>query len=119
MAETEKLTPVEYLDRFFDELRNEVRSNPELANRLVRSLGATVTFDLAEAPDAANPFIAASEMERPKFVALYSKMKIGQLKKLLRTNNLATVVDMRGKSASQLVDLLYSRAHAKVGERKI
>lgn len=119
MAESEKLTPVEYLDRFFDELRSEVRTNPQLANRLVRSLGATVTFDLDDAPDAANPFIAAAELDQAGFIALYSKLKLGQIKKILRTNNLATGVDMRDQTASELIDMLYARASAKVGERRL
>ena len=45
MAESTRLTPVEYLDRFFDELRAEVRSNPQLAARLVKALGGEVVFD--------------------------------------------------------------------------
>jgi hypothetical protein len=38
MGEGPQLTPVEYLDRFFDELRDEVRSNPKFAARLVEML---------------------------------------------------------------------------------
>lgn len=119
MAESEKVTPVQYLDRFFDELRNEVRNNPDLANRLVRAMGATVKFELEDAADAANPFITAAETSRAEFFAVYSQLKLTQIKKILRQNNLATTVDMRGKDAGALVDMMYDRAKTKLGERKL
>jgi hypothetical protein len=36
---------------------------------------------------------------------------------VLKDNNLATRVDMTGKSVSQLVEMLYERASSKVRER--
>ena len=45
MGEDQGLNPIEYLDRFFDELRAEVRSNPKLAARLVKALGGNVVFE--------------------------------------------------------------------------
>ena len=55
MAEDKRLTPAEYLDRFFDELRAEVRSNPKLAERLTRALGGEVVFGDELKADLANP----------------------------------------------------------------
>jgi hypothetical protein len=45
-------------------------------------------------------------------------MKLSEIKKVLKENNLATRVDMNGKNADQLVEMLYTRAAAKVHERK-
>lgn len=118
MAKSERLDPVAYLDRFFDELRNEVRSNPKLASRLVKALGADVVFEDEDKADVANPFVLAAEGDKARFMSVFSSMKVAQIKKVLRENNLATAVDMRGKSAAQLVDLLYARAADKVSERQ-
>ena len=45
MAEDPRLDAIAYLDRFFDEIRDEVRSNPKLASRLVKAMGAQVLFE--------------------------------------------------------------------------
>lgn len=118
MAEDQRLNAAEYLDRFFDELRAEVRSNPKLAERLVRSLGGQVVFDDETRADTANPYALAGAADKPRFYAVFGAMKPGQIRKVLREHNLATTVDMTGKSAQQLIDMMYERATTKVGERK-
>ena len=118
MAEDPRLTPAEYIDRFFDELRQEVRSNPELAARLVKALGGSVVFDDDAKADIANPYVLAAGGDKARFLSVFGSMKPAQVKQVLRTHNLATRVDMAGKTVGQLLDLMYERAHAKVGERK-
>jgi hypothetical protein len=118
MAESPGLTPVEYIDRFFDELRAEVRSNPALAARLVKALGGNVVFENEAKAEVANPYALAAEGDRARFLAVFGTMKLGEIKKVLKDNNLATRVDMTGKNADQLVDMLYTRASRKVHERK-
>ena len=118
MAEDQRLNATEYLDRFFDELRAEVRSNPKLAERLVRAMGGQVVFADETRAEVANPYVLAGAESKPRFYAVFAAMKPGQIRKVLRDNNLATTVDMTGKSAQQLVDMLYERALAKVSERK-
>ncbi len=118
MAEDSRLNPVEYLDRFFDELRDEVRSNPRLASRLVKALGGTVVFDDETKADVANPYIIAANGDRTHFYSVFGGLKPNQIKQILRENNLATRIDMAGKSNSQLVDMLFERAATKVSERK-
>ena len=117
MAESPRLTPVEYIDRFFDELRAEVRSNPKLAARLVKALGGNVVFEDETKADVANPYQLATA-GKSNFMSVFGKLKLPELKKVLKDNNLATRVDMNGKSAEQLVDMLYDRAAMKVSERK-
>lgn len=117
MGEGPGLTPVEYLDRFFDELRAEVRSNPKLAERLVKALGGNVVFDDEAKAEIANPYLLATG-PKARFLAVFAGMKPGEIKKILKDNNLATKVDMNGKSADQLVEMMHARATAKVQERK-
>jgi hypothetical protein len=117
MAENPGLSAVEYIDRFFDELRAEVRSNPKLAARLVKALGGEVVFESDAKAEVSSPYQLAAQGKQ-RFYAVYSAMKAADIKKVLRQNNLATTVDMNGKTPAQLVDMLYDRAAMKVGERK-
>ena len=118
MAENQKLTPVEYLDRFFDELRDEVRSNPKLAARLVKALGGEVVFEDQAKADIANPYVLAAQGSKAKFLSVFGVMKLSELKRVLKNNNLATRVDMNGKNADQLAEMLFERASSKVKERR-
>jgi hypothetical protein len=118
MAEDSRLTPADYLDRFFDELREEVRANPKLAARLVKALGGTVVFEDETRADIANPYTLAAAGSKSRFYSVFATMKPNQVKKVLRDNNLATPVDMAGKSVAQLIDMMFDRASSKVSERK-
>jgi hypothetical protein len=117
MAENSRLTPVDYLDRFFDELRSEVRSNPKFAARLVKALGGEVVFEDEAKAEVANPYALASKGSKAQFLSVFGGMKAADLKRVLKDNNLATRVDMNGKSVGQLVEMLYERASSKVRER--
>ncbi|HEX5007177.1 MAG TPA: hypothetical protein VFV70_08705 [Hyphomonadaceae bacterium] len=118
MAENQRLTPVEYLDRFFDELRDEVRSNPKLAARLAKALGGEVVFEESARIDVANPYALAAQGSKAEFLSVFGSMKLPEIKRVLRNNNLATRVDMAGKSAGQLAEMLFERASSKVKERR-
>ena len=118
MAENPGLTASEYLDRFFDELRDEVRANPKFASRVVKALGGNVIFENEARADVANPYILAANGSKSQFYSTFASMKIGQIRQVLRDNNLATRLDMAGKSPEQLIDMLFDRASSKVNERK-
>jgi hypothetical protein len=118
MAEDQRLSPVDYIDRFFDEIRTEIRSNPRLAARLVTALGGNVVFEDAAKADVANPFVLAASGSKARFYSVFASMKPAQIRKVLKENNLATSIDMGGKNAEQLVDMLFNRVSAKVDERK-
>lgn len=118
MAEDSGLTASEYLDRFFDELRDEVRSNPRFASRVVKALGGNVVFENETRGDVANPYILAANGSKSQFYTTFATMKTNQIKQVLRENNLATRLDMAGKSSEQLIDMLFERASSKVNERK-
>ena len=118
MAENTGLTATDYLDRFFDELRDEVRSNPRFASRVVKALGGNVVFEDETRGDVANPYILAANASKSQFYTTFGTMKANQIKQVLRENNLATRLDMAGKSTEQLIDMLFERASSKVNERK-
>lgn len=118
MAKSQGLSPVEYIDRFFDELRSEIRSNPRLAARLVKVLGGNVVFEDTARLEAANPLELAARGDRALFNSVFGPMKAAELRKVLKDHNLATQVDMSGKSAEQLMTMLYMRASRKIGERR-
>ncbi len=117
MAEDPGLSAVEYIDRFFDELRTEIRSNPKLAAKLVKALGGNVVFADEAKADISSPYALASGPKQ-RFYSVYGALKAPEIKKVLKQHNLATTVDMNGKTPAQLVDMLYERASAKVGERR-
>jgi hypothetical protein len=118
MAQDTRLTPVEYLDRFFDELRDEVRSNPKLAARLVKALGGEVVFEEQAKAEVANPYALAAQGSKTKFLSVFGSLKLSEIKRVLKDNNLATRVDMNGKNAGQLAEMLFDRASSKVKERR-
>jgi hypothetical protein len=118
MAQGPGLTPVEHIDRFFDELGAEVRSNPALAARLVKALGGNVVLEDETRADVANPYALAASATKPQFFAVFGAIKLAQLKKVLKDHNLATRVDMNGKAADQLVAMMYEGTLNKVSERR-
>lgn len=118
MVQDSGLTATEYLDRFFDELRDEVRANPRFASRVVKALGANVVFENEAKADVANPYILAANGSKSQFYSTFATMKASQIRQVLRENNLATRLDMAGKTNEQLIDMLFDRASSKVNERK-
>ena len=108
---------LEALDRFLEELRREFRSNPEFAYRVVKSLGAEVTFEGKLAAKLLNPRELVSTKSEPDAKRVLSGLSLTDLKTIAKTNNLATAVDVKGKKAEELVTMIYDRALAKAQER--
>lgn len=105
------------LDRFLEELRREFRANPEFAHRVVKSLGAEVVFEGKLAAKLLNPRELVSGKPEEIARATLSALSLTELKALAKTNNLATSVDVKGKTKEDLVDMVYMRALAKAQER--
>lgn len=118
MAEDSRLDPVAYLDRLFDVIREEARQNPKFADRLVKAMGGKVVFADEAKSSVANPYMLAGNATKAHFYSVFASMKPNEIKRVIRDNNLATTLDMRGKSAAQLIDMMYERARMKVTERK-
>ena len=109
---------LEALDRFLEELRREFRANPEFAHRVVKSLGAEVSFEGKLAAKLLNPRELVSTKSEEAAKAVLSSLSLTELKTLAKTNNLATAVDVKGRSREELVEMVYARALAKSEERK-
>lgn len=118
MTDVRDTDAVAALDRFFDELRMEVRSNPELAHRLVKALGATVSFESAMAAKLLNTRELAGTTDEPTFRATLEALSLAEIKSVLKSNNLASPVDMKGLKKPELIDMAYRRALAKANERR-
>ena len=108
---------LEALDRFLEELRREFRANPEFAYRVVKSLGAEVSFEGKLAAKLLNPRELVSTKSEADAKRVLSGLSVTELKTVAKTNNLATSVDVKGLKADDLVSLIYSRALAKAQER--
>ena len=105
------------LDRFFEELRLEIRANPPLAARLVKAIGAEVTFEAMLAAKLVNPRELATTSDEAGFRAAFAAMTLAEIKTVLKAHNLASPVDMKGLKAPELIDMAYRRAVAKAAER--
>lgn len=105
------------LDRFLDVLRREIRDNPELAQRLVEAIGAEVSFDAEHAADLFSPVATYAEEGEAGVRRIAESLADADLRAVLKRCNLATPVDMKGRSGPELVDLLVRRAGDKLAER--
>ena len=108
---------LEALDRFLEELRREFRSNPEFAHRVVKSLGAEVSFEGKLAAKLLNPRELVATKSEDDAKRVLSALSLTDLKTIAKTNNLATAIDVKGKKAEDLVSMIYDRALAKAQER--
>jgi len=118
MSEPADRDYVAALDRFFDELRMEVRANPDLAHRLVKALGAEVTFESAQAAKLLNARELAGTASEATFRSTLDALTLAQIKAVLKANNLASSVDMKGVKKPDLIDMAYQRARAKADEKR-
>ncbi|MEO0881140.1 MAG: hypothetical protein AAFY34_00285 [Pseudomonadota bacterium] len=106
------------LDRFFDEMRMEIRTNPDLAHRLVKALGASVTFESALSTKLLNLRELAGTTDEATFRSTLEALSLAQIKSVLKSNNLASSIDLKALKKPDLIDLAYVRALAKVNEKR-
>lgn len=111
-------TPSEALDDFLEVLRREFRDNPEFALRAVKALGASIEFRGESAATLISPLelIEAKGVDSTK--QTLSSFSANELKKIAKTHNLATPIDMKGLAAEGIVELLIQRASRKISERR-
>lgn len=116
MDDGSRIDALTYLDRFFDVVREEARSNPTFSARLVEALGGDVVFPGDDRVALLNPLKLAAKGEAHLRDAL-DGLKLSELKAVLKAHNLATAVDMRGLSVEQLTAMLVERALTRLSER--
>lgn len=108
---------MEAIDRMLEEIRREFAANPEFAARVVRALGAEVTFSAEDAQKLLNPIELASRKAPVDSANELAKLTAADLKKIAKSFNLATASDMKGKSAYEIAELIDKRARIKIAER--
>jgi len=110
--------PGEALNDFFELLRREFDSDPELAYRAVKALGVKVELRGSKAADVLNPLelIAADGSDDAR--ETLRSFSAAELKKIAKNNNLATSIDMNGRDETGLIDLILTRAANKIAERR-
>lgn len=117
MEEDPQLDALDYLDRFFEEIRRHARQDAEFAARLVKALGGEVVFEADRAVDIVNPLELAATSSREKFDAVFETMTLAQIKAVMKKHNLGTTVDAKGLAKPALIEMLHARAVAKARER--
>ena len=110
-------TPAEALTDFLEVLRREFESNPELAHRAVKALGASIELRGSDAAKALNPLELVHHKGAEEARTTLSTFSISELKKIATTSNLATSIDLKNKDSEAIVQLIVSRASNKIAER--
>lgn len=111
-------TAAEALDDFLEVLRREFHDNPEFALRAVKALGATIEFRGENAAVLINPLELLETQGQEATVETLNSFSAAELKKIAKTHNLATSIDLKGQTADQIVELLIRRATQKISERR-
>lgn len=115
---SDSIDVLDALDRFLEELRREFRSNPEFAHRVVKSLGAEVSFEGKYAAKLLNPRDLVSSKSETEAKRILGSLTATELKSVAKTNNLATQVDVKGKTKDNLIEMIYKRSLSKIEERR-
>jgi len=111
-----RVGPLETLDRFFQQVRQQAATDPAFADRLIRALNVTVYYEGEDALKASNPVLLSGMRDAEGFSAIYNvpAFKVGDLKRLILSNDLATPTDLKAKRTKpQLIDFMYQRAADK------
>jgi len=105
------------LDQFFAVVRDEARSNPKFASRLVEALGCTVVFRGDDAKHSVDPVQVA--MRGPdEFRKTFLSFSAKDLKDLVKEFDLATAGDLKGKNKPpQIVEVMWAGAQSKLHDR--
>ncbi|MEM1149796.1 MAG: hypothetical protein AAGI03_04460 [Pseudomonadota bacterium] len=111
------MTPSEFLDRFFDVIREEAETNPAFAARLVKAAGAEVSFEVEDKAAILNPLEVAAEAGSDGVRQAFDSFDSAALKDVLVQHNLASRSDMRSRGKSDLLDMLADRATSRVTSR--
>ncbi|MEM7327216.1 MAG: hypothetical protein AAF437_00675 [Pseudomonadota bacterium] len=110
---------MEAIDGFLEALRRELHSNPELTYRVLKALPTQVHFLTQDAVKFVNPIELIAD--QPKEVALerLDGFTPAELKKMAQGANLASSTDLKGLTKDQILDMMISRAQAKINERRL
>jgi len=106
---SKQIDPAKALDTFFQLVRQEALANPAFGRRLVEAVGYTVTYRGEEATAAVDPVLVAMSGAE-EFRRTFLSMKAAEIKKIGEASGLFAKKEALPKGASELVDILWSRA---------
>jgi len=109
--------PVEALEDFLDALRHEIRSNEELAHRLVQALGANIELRGSNAANVLNPIELVARVGIESAKQTLSSFSLSELKKIAKSNHLASSIDLQSRDQDGIVNLIVERSRNKIAER--
>lgn len=107
----------EALDRVLEEIRREFRDNPEFAHRVVKALGAEVFFSADLASTLVNPIELVAKKSAEEVQVVLDAMSLAELKKLVKTWQLGSAVDLSGKSKEEVMEMIAVRARRRLAAR--
>lgn len=114
----EKVEPHVALSRFLTAIKDQADVDPSFRNSLLLALGVTVYFEGEDELLNIEPHIIAARKDELQFRAIFGKLSGPKLRSVLTTKSkLASAADVRGKSAGEMMDMLYTRARARAEER--
>lgn len=111
-----QLEPLTAIDRFLDAVRDAAAESPAFRAKLIDVLGFTVLYEGEEQFEGANPVTQAATWSEDAFLRIWSGAKVGEVKAVLKDQDLATTTDMRGLKKSDLISLLYDRSLKRAEE---
>lgn len=111
------MNPTEFLDKLFDVIRDEARSNPAFAARLVKAAGGHVTFESKDKVAVLNPLEVAAQGGPNAVRSAFESLDAVELRAVLKEHNLASAIDVRSRGKADLLDMLAVRATARVASR--
>jgi len=106
----EYLTADLAINRFLRAVKDAAAESPEFRARIIEALNVTVLYEGEEQFVGADPIKQAGKWSQDAFARIWSKATLGQIKTVMKSYQLATPEDMKGKRKPQLIELLYDRA---------
>jgi hypothetical protein len=115
--DNDPVEPQVALSQFLNVIKSHADSNQEFRDDLLRAIGVAVLYagedDLTNVP----PHIVAAQKGELKFRAIYGTLGGPKIRTILVTKSkLASKADAAGKSAEELLDMLWKRSYNKALE---
>jgi hypothetical protein len=113
MGEKLPISPEEALDRLFTLIREQASQDRQFGRRLLEAVGVTVIYRGEDAVDAVDPVLLAAD-GRDAFEKALGTFKVAELKALIKSFDLATAANMKGKrKKADLIELAWQGAKGK------
>lgn len=118
MNHDEPIEPQVALGRFLNIVKNQADADQTFRDSLLQALGVTVIYAGEDEITNVAPHIVAAQKDELQFRAIYGQLNATKLKAILVTKSkLASKADAQGKTADDLIDMLWQRARNRAEEK--